>query len=400
MLRIARLAAASLLGAASLWCFQTGAAMKPVLGTVTGFKMESLEIQVKADTGEVITAKLQPYTIALKLAPGETDLKKAETIKVTDVVAGDRVLATVETASGDLRRLIVMSAGDIAKRNAADRATWQTRGVSGAVAAKKGDEITVRIRNLQGESVAVVTVNEKTSFKRYAPDSVKFADALPAKLADIGVGDELRARGQKSADGAKVAAEEVVFGSFETRAGSVTAVNAEAHEITVKDLTNGRPLVIRISPDTQIKKMPATPAAGAAGGRSAAPAPSPAGATGGRGTPQAAAAQPPAASPAGRGSPAASAQGAPQRAAPMSIPQLLEAMPTGKFEEIKPGQTVVASSTRGARKDQITAIMLVANADMLIQIAEAQAKTTALALGMAGMSSSGSGSVQLPGMGQ
>ena len=102
----------------------------------------------------------------------------------------------------------------------------------------------------------MVTVTETTTFKRYAPDSVKFAEARNSKLAEIGVGDQVRARGVKSEDGLKVTAEDVVFGTFVTKAGTITAVNAETREITVKDLANNKPLVIRVTADSQIKKMP------------------------------------------------------------------------------------------------------------------------------------------------
>ena len=132
-------------------------------------------------------------------------------------------------------------------RGAASPAWWPRRAAI---------EVTLKIRTLPGESQAVVTVTEKTSFKRYAPDSVKFADAKSSKLAEISVGDQVRARGVKSEDGLKVTAEDVVFGTFVTKAGTITAVNPETREITVKDLANNKPLVIRITADSQIKKMP------------------------------------------------------------------------------------------------------------------------------------------------
>ena len=72
---------------------------------------------------------------------------------------------------------------------------------------------------------------------------MKFAEARSSKLAEIGVGDQVRARGVKSEDGLKVTAEDVVFGTFVTKAGTITAVNAETSEITVKDLANNKPLI-------------------------------------------------------------------------------------------------------------------------------------------------------------
>src|SRR6185436_17909090 len=87
-------------------------------------------------------------------------------------------------------------------------------------------------------------VSEKTVYRRYAPDSIKFAEARSSNLADISPGDQLRARGEKSEDGLKVTAEEVVFGTFLTKAGAITTVNLEA--------------------DSQLKRM-RDPAAGAGG---------------------------------------------------------------------------------------------------------------------------------------
>ena len=100
---------------------------------------------------------------------------------------------------------------------------------------KAGNRITLKTRTTMTEAEAVVTVEANTSFKRYAPDSVKFADAASSKLSDVNVGDQLRARGEKSADGLNVTAQEVVFGTFVLKAGTIAAVDAEAKRVTVKE---------------------------------------------------------------------------------------------------------------------------------------------------------------------
>jgi hypothetical protein len=328
--------------------------LKSLVGTVSGLKPEAAEIQIKPDNAAAISAKLTPDTIAQKIAPGEKDLKQAKTIQVTDVSVGDRVLITLASDGVEVRRIVVMSASDIARRNAADRADWTRRGVAGIVASRKGNQITLKMRTLQAVVEATVTVSEKTSFKRYTPDSVRFADAKTSGIAEVGAGDQLRARGRKSEDGLQVTAEEVVFGTFVTKAGSITAVNADAagaKEITVRDLVTNKPLVIKFAPDSQIKRMPDLAAMlGAMGGRGAA---TPGAAAAARGTP------PPAASAAGRG------------LASLDVAQMLEMMPSIKVENLKPGETIVVSSTKGAKADQITAIMLITNADLIVQMASA-----------------------------
>jgi len=316
-----------------------------VVGTISAFRPDSAEIEVKPDNAAAVAFKVTADTIAQRVAPGSTDLKSAAVIKVTDVMLGDRVLATPETGTKNLRRIVVMSANDIAKRNDADRADWTRRGVSGVVAAKSGDTITLKLRTMMATSEAVVTITDKTTFKRYAPDSVKFADAKASRIAEVSVGDQLRARGQKSEDGLKVTADEVVFGTFQTRAGEVTAVNAEAKEITVKDLGTSKPVTIHFTADSQVKKMPDMGAMMAA-------------MHGGGGPPGGAPGGPPGAPGGGRG---------------MDVNAMLDRMPAAKIEDLKPGETIVVTSTKGAKTDHLTAIMLLGNAGMVVQMAAAQA---------------------------
>lgn len=340
---------------------------KSFVGTVAGFKPETAEVEIQPDHAAPVTGKFSAETIAQKVAPGEKDLKKAEPIQVTDVAIGDRVLVTLEAGGNNVRRIVVMSAGDIAKRNEADRLDWQKRGITGIVAKKSGNEITLKMKSPAGDTEAVVTVADRTRFKRYAPDSVKFAEARTSKLAEVSVGDQLRARGQKSDDGLKVTADEVVFGTFQTKAGAIAAVNAESQEITVKELGTGKTLTVKLTADSQLKKMPNMPATTmGGGGRAGAPASMP-----GRGSET-----PPIAGRGGGG---------------FDLAQMLERMPAAKLEDLKPGETIVVSSTKGARNDQLTAITLLANADMLIQMASMMAGGGGRGGGMGGAGMGGGG---------
>jgi len=66
---------------------------------------------------------------------------------------------------------------------------------------------------------------------------------------------------------------------------------------------------------------------------------------------------------------------------PPDLAQMIERMPAAKLEDLKPGQTIVVSSTKGAKADEITAITLLANADMLIRMATMAAAGGARAQG-------------------
>src|SRR2546430_1603831 len=158
-----------------------------VLGVVEGFAVESAEIRLKPDKGETLSVKLRGDTQVVKVPAGETDLKKAQPIRITDVASGDRVLVTLMPGALEARRIVVMSSSDIAKRNEADRMDWTRRGVLGIVTAKSGSEITLKMRSIGGEKRATVAVSDGTGFRRYAPDSVKFADARKSSLAEVNV---------------------------------------------------------------------------------------------------------------------------------------------------------------------------------------------------------------------
>ncbi|HXJ41211.1 MAG TPA: hypothetical protein VNH18_18155, partial [Bryobacteraceae bacterium] len=211
---------------------------RTVLGTIATLHPAAAEIEVKPDTGQNVIVKVSSLTLTQRITPGQTDLTKATSIAPTDLVAGDRVLITLTPDGGEARRIIVIPANDIAKRDAADRADWQRRGVAGIVTGVNGNEVAIEVRSLGGATKYTVNAGPKTTFKRYAPNSVKFSDARPSVVSEIRTGDQLRARGSKSDDGLKLDAEEVVFGTFISRAGTITAVNPESQQVTIKDLAN------------------------------------------------------------------------------------------------------------------------------------------------------------------
>jgi hypothetical protein len=308
-----------------------------VVGTISAFKAEVTEIELKPDGGAPVAFKVTGDTVAQQVAPGVTDLKNARTIRVTELHLGDRVMATPEPGTRNLRRIVVMSASDLARRDEADRADWTRRGVSGIVAAKSAESMTLKMRTMTGEVETVLKVDGKTKFRQYAPDSVRFADAKKSSLAGIAVGAQVRARGEKGSDGA-VAAEEIVFGNFTTRAGTITSLDASAQEVTVKEVGEGKPLVIRVTADSQVKRMLDR-----------------------QGMIEMM-----------HGPQNKAADGHPQAASLMTLAEMLERLPAVKVGDLKVGDIVIVSSTRGAKPDQVTAISMLANAEMLLQVAAMQ----------------------------
>jgi hypothetical protein len=330
---------------------------KPISGTVTEFKPAALEIGVKSDSGETVSVKVGPETEVVQVPPGGRDLSKARPARLTSLSRGDRVLVSFVTGLAEARRIVWISATDIDTRNQTERLDWQTRGISGIVTGIHGDEIALEIRTPQGAHTATVTVTGQTRIRRYAPDSVKFTDAVASSTAEVAVGDQLQARGQKSearsavdtearnADTPKVTAEDVVFGTFLTRLGPITSINREANEIQIQDVTTKKPLTIRITADSRLKKMPDMRAM-----LTGKPAADPHAGDSHEGDPLAK-------TPAGR----------------FDLQQALERLPAAAIDDLKPGGGVIVTATRGARDGQVTAIMLLANADLFVRMAQGSA---------------------------
>ncbi len=230
------------------------------VGTVESVSGNSLTL--KSDAGAEVTVSVQDSTRVLRSEPGQKSLKEATPIQFSEVQAGDRLL-TSGKASDDGKTIaattvVVMKKGDVASLQAKERADWQRRGVGGLVSAVDPSTNTVKISTMTMAQKKEITVqlSPSTIIRRYAPDSVKFDDAKKSTLAEIQPGDQLRALGNRSADGNEVSAEEIVSGSFRNIAGTVQSVDKAKNELTILDLATKKPVSIVIGGDSQMRKLP------------------------------------------------------------------------------------------------------------------------------------------------
>jgi hypothetical protein len=344
------LRAAALVALASALLPAQTAPSKSIIGTITGFKVDShtSSILLKPDHGAACAIEFTPDTEVIRVAPGEQDLSKSEPARITDVLTGDRVLVSFVHDMPAARRIVLMTATDIAKRNEANRRDWQTRGVSGVVESKDGDRVMLRV----GSQTATVIVNDGAAVRRYAPDSVRFADAEFSNVDAIAPGDQLQARGDKSADGLTITAQEIVFGTFLTTAGTIKDVQPEANRVTIENLANNETVTVKLTAGTHMKRVPDMREimnhmhGGGAGEHGGAPAFQP----GGRG-----------------------------------MAQMIEMLPPAAINDLKPGETVVFTSTKGANPEEMTAIVFLANADFVAQMMQAAAHGGQAANGMPDM---------------
>ena len=368
-------------------------AAKHAIGEVKSIDAPQKILSIKTDAGNTVFVTVTDKTVYKRLPPGEQTLTNAADIALSDVGEGDRIMArgtvAADRKSVPAQMIIVMTKGDLAKKQEAERLEWRRRGILGVITALKPEakEISISNRTLAGSQTVVIPVSDNTEMRRYAPDSIKFADAKPSSFGELKVGDQLRALGDKSPDGLKFTPAKVVTGAFRTVAGTVKEVNAATGEIKITDLEKKHPLTIVVKPDSVLRKFPPMSEMGAMMG----------GMGRGPGGPQGAApaGQAPAgggqARPAGPGAGGPGGPGGPGGRGGPNINDMLERLPTIGIADVKVGDTIIVSSTQGVDPARLTAIALVSGADTLLTMLAprpqaGQAPNPAAGLGAGGIS--------------
>jgi hypothetical protein len=355
-----------------------GIADKHAIGEVKSIDTNAKQILIKTDAGSEVTVSISEKTTYKRLVPGETSLTNATDVTLAEVSQGDRIMArgtvAADRKSVPALQIIVMTKGDLAKKQEAERAEWRRRGILGVITALKPEtkEITITHRTLGGTQTVVIPVSGKTEMRRYAPDSIKFGDAKPSTFDELKVGDQLRALGDRTEDPTRFNPQKVVTGSFRTVGGVVTAVDPATGEIKINELEKKTPFTIVIKQDAVLRRFPAEFGAMMGGGfNRGAGGPGGAGAAGpGGGAGQAAPSGQgqTAARPQGPGGPGGGGPGGPGGGGRPggNINDMLERLPVISLADVKVGDTIIVSSTQGVDPHRLTAISLVAGADTLL----------------------------------
>ena len=233
-------------------------ALAKAVGTVKSISGNS--VVLTADSGAEITVTLADSTRILRATPGQTDLKSATPIRASDIRVGDRVLALGPSGEGNsftASTLVVMKQTDIADKQQQEREEWR-KGTGGIVKEVNPAAGTATISNALASAgkPIVIHVSPTTTIRRYSPESVNFDEAKLGTLDQIKPGDQLRARGTKSADGSEFTAQAIVSGTFKNIAGTVVSTDVSSGSVTVMDLLTKKPITLKISAESQMHKLP------------------------------------------------------------------------------------------------------------------------------------------------
>lgn len=332
---------------------------KLVLGEVASVNAEKI---VLTTTDGSVDAVLTSRTEYKRVPPENPTLKAAVDTTFAEIGVGDK-LAVTGKLSDDAKtiytqKVFVMTKSSIAQKQAKESEEWKTRGITGKVEEVNPEtkQITVSSRTVIGETKTILTPKEDAIFHRYAPDSIKFSEAVKSSFSDIKKGDMIRAIGDKNAEGNTFSAEEVITGAFQTTAGTVTAVNSETNEVTINDISTKKDVIVVIGKTSTLKEFPAEIAQRLArmqmmraSGMQPPQGARPGGGEGQGGNRTGAGGQGPGGGGRGMGG--------------GSIDEMLERFPEITVADLKVGQMIAVSSTKTENAERITAIKLLSGVE-------------------------------------
>jgi hypothetical protein len=313
-----------------------------VVGSVSAIDTSARQLKVATKQGE-FTAQLDEKVKYLRVQPGETNLDKAAPSSLAEVAVGDQVTVVgrvaVEQRLVPARTLVLMKKEDIEQARQREREEWRRNGIAGRVTAVEPEkrEIVLLTRTREGERSLTLSVPDSVSLRRYPQDAVRFSEAVPSKFDELKVGDQVYALGEKGADGTSFVPRTIVAGSFRMVGGKIVSVNADRHELVVSELQTNRPVTVAVTDGTTLRRI-----------------------------------------------------------RPQDVPSLrrgdeaedpAERLPAIAFAELKVGDTIIASSTAGASPARVTAILLAAGAEGIInagQRAQPQRRGQSTSLGLPG----------------
>jgi hypothetical protein len=336
----------------------------PALGTIKAIAEKSLVLTT--DAGAELNIQFSPTMRVLRVEPGSKTLKDAVTIPLTDLAVGDRVLVRGETGAQTnvlvAGTIVAMKKEDIAKKQAREREEWQRHGIGGLVKSVDPAKEIIVISTLgaSGTKELVIHAPVGTILRRYSPNSVNFDDAKVAPLTEIKAGDQLRARGSRSAEGSEFTADEIVSGTFHNISGTIASIDAAKGTLAVADLVTKKNVELDVTSDSQMRKLSAQIAQRIAM-RLKGTSPDANGSNGNSGS--SAAPQGAAAGPNGNAGPGAGQRGN------SDVQQMLSRLPISPLGDFQKGDAVMIVATAGANGSHPTIITLLGGVEVILQSA-------------------------------
>jgi len=241
---------------------QSGApAIVKSIGLIKAINGNSLTLA--PESGPEVTATVQEGARIARLNPGDKDTKNATLLQLQELQVGDTIrvrgYASLDGKSIAALEVLVITKSAVAAVSGQISQDWQKRGIGGVVTAVDPSTaiVTISIPSFTDKKTVAIHTSSSTIIRRYAPDSANFDAARPATLKDVHVNDQLRARGDRTADGNDFTAAEIVTGTFPYVEGTIKSVDASSNTISVQDVLSKKTVQLKVTADSQLHQVPA-----------------------------------------------------------------------------------------------------------------------------------------------
>jgi len=366
----------------------TKATADRVVGEVVAVDSGNKKFTLKTNAGTELSVKTDDKTQYRSVPAGETTLDKASVIAFADIGVGDKTIVKGRTVNNEVAAdaLIVVNAQEIKKKQTQDKADWKKRGIQGTIVGMNPGTQALMVRMMTANGpvpIHLTTTGRKVRYVRYGPDAVTYSDAKSSSFDELAFGDQIRALGNKSADGRDFLAEEIISGSFQMVGGTITDVNRETGEVKITDVKTKQPFTIVVAKGSKLRRLPPELLKKMEETLAATPAPAPGGprmiTPGGQG---------PAAGPAPQQgqrimNPGQSPAGAAPSAPAVDYGEIIENLPPLTIADLKVGDGIIVSSTKGPVPTRATAMLLAAGVESFLKRQEANAKGSTVPLDLA-----------------
>ena len=310
--------------------------------------------------GQDIAVTVPAQARILLVAPGSRDLTAAKAGSIADLAVGDKAIVSGSASDTGTTltatRVVIMKSTAIAASHAVEEQAW-AHGAGGIV--RSVDTAAGTLTVASGPRTLTLDTNPGTIVRRYAGGSVRFEDAVKSSMDDIHPGDQVRARGHRSADGAVLVADEIVAGSFSNYSGTVVSVDPTKNQITLKDLATKKNVTVAVSPESNLRRLPAGMAQGltARNGAEGAPA---------SGSRPSSTAQSDGNRPAAATGAASQTGGSARGGMGMDLSRMMNRLPPETLAGLKPGDAVMLVASGNNSAQEPTVITLLAGVEQIL----------------------------------
>ena len=229
-----------------------------VYGKILEISQEKHQLLIQSSKGEKINAIVDDSTVFKQVPAGETSLRNAVSISFDQVGVNDNAFVrgrTLDASTVLARQIIVVRRADIIEMQDQNREQWATRGISGIVSQVDSQAKKIAVQIKASNRTITVLPTTLTVFHRYKINAVNLNDFESSNLESIKTGDQIRALGNLNSDGSEFVPEEIFTGSFKTTVGKVVSINSPANELVIKELSGPRTITVKISSDSNIRRL-------------------------------------------------------------------------------------------------------------------------------------------------